>query len=141
MNAGIATVRPPAVVSSAWLIPSASSSGRPIASDEAIALNARIMPSTVPSNPSSGLIVAIPTLLLGNLLSFATVAAAADGIDVSVVAQAMEDMGAGSVLYPILYTGDVVLANGIVLVLGLLASLSPAWRASRYDPIRALNKV
>ena len=36
---------------------------------------------------------------------------------------------------------DVVLANVIVLVLGFLASLSPAIRASRYEPVEALTKV
>ena len=29
----------------------------------------------------------------------------------------------------------------IVIVLGFLASLSPAWRASRFDPVRALTRV
>ena len=32
-------------------------------------------------------------------------------------------------------------ANVVVLVLGLLASLSPAWRASRYEPVEAITKV
>ena len=36
---------------------------------------------------------------------------------------------------------DVILANVVVLVLGFLASLSPAWRASRYEPIEAITKV
>jgi ABC-type lipoprotein release transport system permease subunit len=36
---------------------------------------------------------------------------------------------------------DIVLANVVVLVLGFLASLSPAWRASQYEPIEAITKV
>ena len=37
--------------------------------------------------------------------------------------------------------GDIVLANIVVLTLGILASLSPAWRASRYEPMEAIRKV
>jgi ABC-type lipoprotein release transport system permease subunit len=35
----------------------------------------------------------------------------------------------------------MVLANVVVLILGFLASLSPAWRASRYEPVEAITKV
>ena len=50
-------------------------------------------------------------------------------------------MGASSVLYPKLYLYDMLLANVVVLILGFLASLSPAWRASRYEPVEAITKV
>jgi ABC-type lipoprotein release transport system permease subunit len=80
-------------------------------------------------------------LVIGNLAAWATVEPLKGGIDVSIVAEGMELFGAASVLYPALYLKDVVLANVIVLVLGFLASLSPAWRASRYDPVRAITKV
>jgi len=63
------------------------------------------------------------------------------GIDISFVGEGMEMFGASSVLYPNLYMNDIVLANLVVLVLGFLASLSPAWRASRYEPVEALSKV
>ena len=49
--------------------------------------------------------------------------------------------GAASVLYPEIQVNDVVLANVVVLTLGLIASLSPAWRASRYEPVKAITKV
>ena len=80
-------------------------------------------------------------LALGNALAWATVVPLESGIDVSVVAEGMEMFGAASMLYPALYPSDVVMANVIVIVLGFLASLSPAWRASRFDPVRALTKV
>jgi len=80
-------------------------------------------------------------LIIGNLLAWASVVPLADGIDVSVVAQGMEDFGASSVLYPQLELDDMVLANITVLALGFLASLSPAWRASRYEPIEAITKT
>jgi ABC-type lipoprotein release transport system permease subunit len=80
-------------------------------------------------------------LAVGNLVAWATIAPLSNGIDVSIVGQGMEMFGASSVLYPALYMKDVVLANAIVIVLGFFASLSPAWRASRYDPVRAITKV
>jgi ABC-type lipoprotein release transport system permease subunit len=80
-------------------------------------------------------------LALGNLAAWASIEPLKGGIDVSIVGEGMEMFGASSVLYPALYLSDVVLANLIVIVLGFLASLSPAWRASRYDPVRAITKV
>lgn len=80
-------------------------------------------------------------LAIGDLLAWASVKAIEDGVDISAVAEGMEMMGAASVLYPKLFLKDVVLANVVVLALGFLASLSPAWRASRYEPVEAITKV
>lgn len=80
-------------------------------------------------------------LLLGNLLAFATVIPLQDGIDISGVAKGLEMMGSSSVLYPVLKLKDVLTANVVVIVLGLLTSLLPAWQAARYDPIEALGKT
>jgi ABC-type lipoprotein release transport system permease subunit len=80
-------------------------------------------------------------LVIGNALSYASIIPLQDGIDISVVAKGMEMMGASSILYPELLMKDVVMANIVVLVLGFIASLSPAWRASRYEPIEAITKV
>jgi ABC-type lipoprotein release transport system permease subunit len=80
-------------------------------------------------------------LAIGNLLSWVTIIPLQDGIDISFVSEGMEMMGAASVLYPSLYLSDMILANVVVLLLGFLASLSPAWRASRYEPVEAITKV
>ena len=80
-------------------------------------------------------------LILGNTLAWASVVLLQDGIDISAVAQGMEMFGASSILYPELTLDDMILANVVVLVLGFVASLSPAWRASRYEPIEAITKV
>jgi len=80
-------------------------------------------------------------LALGNALAWITIKPLEGGIDVSVVGQGMEMFGASSVLYPALYFRDMLLASGIVIVLGFLASLSPAWRAARYEPVEAITKV
>lgn len=78
---------------------------------------------------------------IGNLLAWLTIKPLESGIDISIVGEGMAMMGASSVLYPQLRMEDVVLANVVVLILGFLASLSPAWRASRYEPIEAITKV
>jgi len=80
-------------------------------------------------------------LAIGNFLAFATVVPLESGIDVSIVGDGMEMWGMSSVLYPKLYVSDMVLASSVVLLLGFLASLSPAWRASRYEPVEAITKV
>jgi len=80
-------------------------------------------------------------LAIGDLLAWASIVPLEDGVDISIVAKGMEMMGAASVLYPQLNISDVVLANIVVLVLGFFASLSPAWRASRYEPVEAITKV
>ena len=61
------------------------------------------------------------------------------GIDISGVALGMEMMGMGNTLYPVLALRDMLMSTGVVVTLGLLASLLPAWRAARLDPVRALN--
>jgi len=80
-------------------------------------------------------------LAIGDVLAWATIQPLNEGIDISAVAEGMEMMGASSVLYPKLYLNDMILANVVVLILGFLASLSPAWRASRYEPVEAITKV
>ncbi|MDH3465798.1 MAG: ABC transporter permease [Gammaproteobacteria bacterium] len=80
-------------------------------------------------------------LVLGNTLAYVSVVPLKGGIDISLVAEGMEMFGAASTLYPALEFRDAVTANVVVLFLGLLASLSPAWRASRYEPIEAITKV
>ncbi len=80
-------------------------------------------------------------LVAGNVLAAVTVYWLRDGIDISIVAEGMEMFGSASVLYPALSASDMLLANVIVIGLGIVASFSPAWRASRYQPIEAITKV
>jgi ABC-type lipoprotein release transport system permease subunit len=80
-------------------------------------------------------------LAVGDVLAWATIEPLKGGIDLSIVGEGMELWGASAVLYPALRWEDVVLANVVVLLLGFLASLSPAWRASRYEPVEAITKV
>ncbi len=78
-------------------------------------------------------------LAVGNGLALLTVLPLESGLDISIVAEGMAMMGAGSVLYPNLTLYDTLLANAVVIILGILTSILPAWRAARLDPVRALN--
>ena len=80
-------------------------------------------------------------LLVGDAVAWLTVKPLEKGIDLSIVGEGMEYFGAAAVLYPAFRWEDVILANVIVLVLGFFASLSPAVRASRYEPVEAITKV
>jgi len=77
-------------------------------------------------------------LIAGNGLALASIVPLHDGIDVSAVAKGLEMMGAASVLYPVLHWRDLVLANAVVVVLGILTSLLPAWRAAQFRPVEAI---
>jgi ABC-type lipoprotein release transport system permease subunit len=87
------------------------------------------------------LLLLVIGLAVGTALAWLTILPLESGIDISIVAEGMEMFGYSSILYPKLMIEDIVLANVVVLVLGFFASLSPAWRASRYNPIEALTKV
>lgn len=80
-------------------------------------------------------------LQAGNVLAVGTCYWLRDGIDVSAVSEGLEMMGVASVMYPVLEWPDLVLANVVVLVLGIITSLLPAWRASQYRPVEALAKI
>jgi ABC-type lipoprotein release transport system permease subunit len=76
---------------------------------------------------------------IGNGLALITIKPIESGLDISAVAEGMAMMGASSVLYPKLTAADLLLANSVVIVLGILTSILPAWRAARLDPVQALN--
>lgn len=80
-------------------------------------------------------------LALGNLLAFASIVPIRGGIDLSAVAQGFEMMGVSSMLYPALKARDLLMANVVVIVLGVATSLLPAWRASQYRPVEAIAKT
>jgi ABC-type lipoprotein release transport system permease subunit len=80
-------------------------------------------------------------LVAGNILAIASILPIHDGIDISAVAKGMEMMGASSVLHPALKIHDLMTANAVVIMLGIVTSLLPAWRASQYRPVEAIAKT
>jgi ABC-type lipoprotein release transport system permease subunit len=87
------------------------------------------------------LILLCLALAIGNLAAFATIEMLEDGIDLSAFAQGLEMVGISPVLYPLVTVGDVTAANALVFVLGVVASLYPAWRAARYVPVEAITRT
>jgi ABC-type lipoprotein release transport system permease subunit len=78
-------------------------------------------------------------LTAGNVLAILTIKPLESGLDISVVAEGLAMMGASSMLYPSLRLHDIILANSVVLILGTLASILPAWRAAKLNPVQAIN--
>ena len=75
----------------------------------------------------------------GNLLALASIRVLAGrGLDLSVLAAGAEYAGLPRVIYPVVTAGDVVIANAVVLILGLLVSLYPAVKAARFSPVQAM---
>ncbi|TGD71844.1 ABC transporter permease [Mangrovimicrobium sediminis] len=81
------------------------------------------------------------SLVAGNLAAWLTIKPLERGIDLSIVAEGMAMMGLGTTLYPALAWSDMLFSTAVVVLLGVLASLLPAWRAARLDPVQAINQV
>lgn len=80
-------------------------------------------------------------MILGNLLGFLSSWALADkGIDLSALAAGVEYAGMSRVIYPAIDPRDVITANLVVLILGLLVGLYPAAKAAKFTPVEALAR-
>ncbi len=79
-------------------------------------------------------------MIVGNLLGFLSIyALSGSGIDLSALAAGAEYAGMSRIIYPAVALKDVLVANSTVLFLGLLVSLYPAIKASRFTPVEALT--
>jgi ABC-type lipoprotein release transport system permease subunit len=63
------------------------------------------------------------------------------GIDLSGLAQAADYAGISRMLYPSVEAVDFLTGGWITLVITVLFSLYPAWRASRLLPVAALRQT
>jgi len=78
-------------------------------------------------------------IVIGNLAGYVSIwALAARGIDLSVFAAGAERFSIPRIIYPAVHLQEVVRANLVVLVLGVLVSLYPAVRAARITPVDAM---
>ena len=75
---------------------------------------------------------------LGLLSSWALSGA---GIDLSAMAAGVEFAGMPRIIYPAVQGKDILAANLVVLVLGLMVSLYPASKAARFTPVEALTRT
>lgn len=78
-------------------------------------------------------------MVIGNAAGFLSVLALSGaGIDLSALAAGMEYWGMSRVIYPHILGQDVIMANLVVFILGLVVSLYPAVKAARFTPVEAL---
>ena len=82
-------------------------------------------------------------LMLGLVGTLAGIALSLAGIFAINVWQPTFDFGQqkGLVMAPTIATGDVLTIAALVMIVAVIASLQPAWKASRMDPIGALRHV
>ncbi len=64
----------------------------------------------------------------------------ADGIDLTQWASGVEMVGMRSVVVPQLYVADMFLVACLSMFLGVVASLYPAWRAVKINPLEAMRR-
>ena len=83
---------------------------------------------------TEGLLLGILGAVIGGIVSFLIV----QGLD---IAEITYSFGRESdlVLKPILNFSDIVVVGLIVIVISLIASISPAIKASKLDPVEALR--
>lgn len=63
------------------------------------------------------------------------------GINLSVFGEGVEMFGMDRIIYPILTVKDLVMANGVVMVLGLIVGLYPALHAARFTPVETMRHI
>ena len=63
------------------------------------------------------------------------------GIDLGSFGAGIEMWGISRVVYPVLSLKDIVMANGVVILLGLLVGLYPALHAARFTPVETMRHL
>ncbi len=87
------------------------------------------------------LMLLILGLALGNGLAWVSVLATGEGIDVSAFAEGMEMANLSNIIPFVIVGQDLLLANSVVFVLGMLTGLYPAWRAAHLVPADAITRI
>ena len=78
-------------------------------------------------------------IFIGNSLGFVSVfVLSKTGVDLSLFAAGAEMWGISRVIFPAVRVKDVIIANLVVFILGLLVSFYPAAKAARFTPVEAL---
>ena len=63
------------------------------------------------------------------------------GIDLGQFGAGIEMWGISRVIYPVLSVKDIFMANGVVIILGLLVGLYPALHAARFTPVETMRHL
>lgn len=79
---------------------------------------------------------------LGLLAGYLTISwLGTSGIDLSNYSEGLEAIGYQSVLYPVVYMSDYIRITAGVLITAMLASVYPAWKAIKMEPVDAIRTV
>ena len=88
---------------------------------------------------TESLLLLLTGLVIGNLLGLLSVyTLSVRGIDLSAMAAGAEYAGMTRIIYPALDLKDFLVANLVVLLLGMLVSVYPAAKAAKFTPVEAL---
>ena len=63
------------------------------------------------------------------------------GIDLGLFGAGIEMWGISRIVYPVLSLNDIAMANGVVVLLGLLVGLYPALHAARFTPVETMRHL
>lgn len=85
------------------------------------------------------LLLVIGVLIANGSTLFLTSVVFKSGIDLSLFTAGVEMFGISRIIYPILTFKDVLMANGVVIILGLLVGLYPALHASKFTPMETMR--
>jgi ABC-type antimicrobial peptide transport system permease subunit len=78
-------------------------------------------------------------MAVGNTIGLLSVLALSfKGLNLAVFAAGLETLGMPRTIFPVITLADLLRANAIVLVLGLVVSGYPAVRAARINPAQAM---
>jgi ABC-type lipoprotein release transport system permease subunit len=88
---------------------------------------------------TESLLLLICGLVVGNIMGLMSIyGLSGSGIDLSALAAGAEYAGMTRIIYPALDIKDFLVANLVVMLLGLLVSVYPALKAARFTPVQAL---
>jgi ABC-type lipoprotein release transport system permease subunit len=91
---------------------------------------------------SESFLLLVMGMTIGNIMALLCVfALSGSGIDLSAFAAGAEFAGISKIIYPAIYTKDVLISNLVVIILGLLVSIYPAAKAARFTPVQALTQT
>ncbi len=80
-------------------------------------------------------------IIIANSVSFLLVQIFSSGIDLGIFAEGMQMYGIERIIYPVLTIKDVLMANGVAIVLGLAAGFYTALHAARFTPVETMRHL